>query len=94
MKTTVLFDLYSSEHIFVWARPKRGDWSDFDNSLSQCGKSEWRPCKIEGRNKLQRLFVAGSDEPFHLGRFEIGSVISIPEQMPCDYTEHSESNSK
>lgn len=62
------------EHLFVMARPVKGDWKDFNFSTMRQGRHEFRPCMIQGHESGQRIYVIGSQYAYELSQFEIRDV--------------------
>jgi hypothetical protein len=64
-------DIPYDKHVFVLARPIKGDWKEYDGSTSARGRQEFRPCMIQGHDGGQRLYVIGSQYAYDLTKFEI-----------------------
>ena len=65
-------------HIFVFARPIAGDWSDYDHCFRVQGRDEFRPCMIRGHHEGQRVYTLGSQYGHLPEEFEFGSDIAVP----------------
>ena len=75
-------DLAPGEHVFVMARPRVRDWSDFHGTMKQ-GNDEFRPCMVSGSDEGQRVFVVGSQYGYDHADFEFGPDIElVPQPAP------------
>lgn len=51
-KMSQVRDLEWGTHVFVFARPLSGDWTEVDGTfLRDSGEAEFRPCLIRGINE-------------------------------------------
>lgn len=76
-------DLEWGTHVFVFARPLSGDWTEVDGTfLRNSGEAEFRPCMIRGINESQRIYVCGSPYGYDPARFEIGPDVDCNLSTP------------
>ena len=69
------FEIEFSKHIFVWARPRAGDWSHYDGSTTRQGNEEFRPVLVWGHNEDQSVMVHGSASAYTPEEFQFGGVV-------------------
>ena len=71
-----LFSFPYGKFIFVMARPKTKDWSEYDGCSFKRGRADWRPVMVTGHGcHGQHVRVAGSTSSYPTEDFEFGKII-------------------